>query len=75
MVAIAVLVALCQPKVNYIDVVTSCLRATNQEVVWLNVTVNDSAFVTFLNTADKLDCNHQDSFEIQLSLAVLKQIF
>ena len=64
MVAIAVLVALRQPEVNNVDVVPSRLGATDQEVVWLYVTMNNSAFVALLNTAYELNCDHQDSLKI-----------
>ena len=65
----AVLVALGQTKINNVYIVSGGVGASNQEVVWLDITMNDSLFVDFLDTTDELNCDHQDSLEIKLALA------
>lgn len=64
-----VLVALGETEIDDIDIVSGGVGASNQEVVGLDITMNDSLFVDFLDTADQLNCYHQDSFEIKLALA------
>ena len=63
-VAITILVAFCQTKVNYIDVVTVLFRASDQEVIWLNVAMDDPCLVTFFYAPYQLNRDHQYSFEI-----------
>ena len=56
---LAILVALGQTEVNNVYIVSSGVGASNQEVVWLDITMNDSLLMDFLNTAYELDRNHQ----------------
>ena len=55
---LAVLVALCQAKINDVDAVARGFRPANQKVVWLYVTMNDSFLMNLLNSLDQLDCDH-----------------
>lgn len=44
--------ALCKAEVNNVYVVFGAFGRADQEVVWFNVTVNDTLLVNFLNTLD-----------------------
>jgi hypothetical protein len=55
--ALRVLVALSKSKINNINSVFIVLRATDQEVVGLNISMNDSFFMHFLNAGDHLNSN------------------
>ena len=48
--SIRVLIALSQTEINNKDVILVILISTNQEVIWLNISVDNSLFVNFLNT-------------------------
>lgn len=54
-----ILVTLSKSKINYINSVLVVLSASNQEVVWLNISMNDSFFMHFLNSLDHLNSNEQ----------------
>ena len=47
--ALRVFVALCQSKINDEDLIFLRVGSTDQEVVWLDVPVDDSLFMDFLN--------------------------
>jgi len=64
-----VLVALGQSKIDDVDVIARRIRPANQEVVWLDVTMNEAFFVDLLDAADELDGDHEDSLEVELALA------
>jgi hypothetical protein len=49
MFALTVFEALCQPEVDDVDLILGLIRASNQEVVWFDVSMNDSLLVNFLN--------------------------
>ena len=55
----AILVALGKTKINNVNVISGGVGSSNQEVVGLDITMNDSLLVDFLNTAYELDRNHQ----------------
>lgn len=59
--ALSVLVALSKTKVNDVDVVASGVGSTNEEVVWLDITMDESLFVHLLDTAHKLDGDQKHS--------------
>ena len=52
MLTFRVLIALCQTKVDDVNVVLGVLTATDEEVVRFNITVDDSLFVHLLNALD-----------------------
>ena len=52
--ALAVFVAFGQAEVNDVDVVAGAFCASNEEVVGLDVSVDDSFLVHFLNAANHL---------------------
>lgn len=60
--ALRVLVALGQAEIDDVDVVTSGVLATNEEVIWLDITVDDALFVDLFNAADQLHRDHQNRF-------------
>ena len=72
MLALAVLIALGQTKVNDVDVVSSGLSASDQEVVGLDITMDDALLVHFLNPFNELRADQQDRFKVELSAACLE---
>ena len=73
--ACTVLVAFGEAEINYVDCITSVFGRSNQEVVGLDVSMNDSLVMALSNVSYELNGNHQDSLEIKLTFAVLEQIF
>ena len=71
---LTVLVALSEAEVDDVDVVSGSICASDQEVIRFNITMDNSLFMHFFNTSDELNSNHQDSFQIEVSLAALEQI-
>ena len=69
-----VLVPLGQSKVNHIDYVL-LLAKTDQEVVWLDVSMQESTLVDELDALYHLDRQHQDRLVGELSATVLIEIF
>lgn len=53
--AVGVLVTLGKTEINDVDVVLVGVIAADQEVVWLDVSVDDALFVDFLNSLDLLN--------------------
>lgn len=70
--ALAVHVALGKTEVDDVDVVARRVVTTDQEVVWLDISVDDSFFMHLLNTVYELLGYHQHSFEVELALAGLE---
>jgi hypothetical protein len=50
--AIGVSEAFCETKINNKHAVLSGITTANQEIVWLDVSMNYSLFVAFLNSFD-----------------------
>ena len=73
--ALAVLVALGQTEIDDVDVVASGFSASDQEVIRLDVTMNDSLLVHLLNSLDQLDANQEAGFQIEASLASGEEVF
>ena len=63
MLSIRVLVALSQAKINDIDIVPRSLRGSDEEVIWLNVSVNYSLLMHLL-----------DSFNLHIKIKQLLKI-
>lgn len=53
--AFAVLVALGETEIDNVDVILGALSASNEEVVRLDVSMNDTFFMNFLDARDHLD--------------------
>ena len=51
------------------------LSASNQKVVGFDISMNDSLLVHDFNPLDHLDGNVQNSIEVELSSALLEQVF
>ena len=49
MLALRVLIALCQAKVDDVDIILCALVAANQEIIGLDISVDDALFMDFLN--------------------------
>jgi len=74
MLTLRVLVTLGEAEIDDVDVVTGRVLAANQEVVWLDVSVDDSLFVNLFDAFDELNCDHEDSFEVKVALARLEKV-
>ena len=59
--SVARLVALSQPKINNVDGVFGSFRSSSHEIIRLDVSVDDSFFVNYLNSLEHLNCNVKDS--------------
>jgi len=70
-----VLVALGETKVDDIDVIFRSFTTTNQEIVWLDVTMDDSLLVHLLDTADHLSGDVEACFEVKLAATLLEEVF
>jgi len=68
-------VTLGEAKVDYVDVVFGALCAANQKVVGLNVSMDYSFFMNFLDSLDQLNSYHQTRLQIERSLASLEKVF
>ena len=62
MLSFRVLVALCKSKIYDIDIVLCILTASNQEIIWLNVTMDDPLFMYLLDSLNHLIGDVQNSF-------------
>jgi hypothetical protein len=71
----SILVTLGKTKVNYVDIVLGSLSATDQEVIWLDVPMDDALLMSLLNSLEHLNGDHVAGLQIKLPLARLEQIF
>ena len=69
---LAILVAFGQTEVNNVDVIARGVSSTNQKVIRLDIAVNYTFFVNFLDTFDELDGDHEHSLEVEITLARLE---
>jgi len=72
--ALAVLVALGQTKVDDVDAVTRGVRASDQEVVRLDVAMDNSLFMHLFDPLDELDGDHKDGLQVEVALAASEKI-
>ena len=56
--ALTVLVALCEAEIYDVDVVSTRFCASDQEIVWFDISVNDSLFMHFFDALDQLNGDH-----------------
>jgi hypothetical protein len=73
--ALTVFVALRQTEVNDVHIVACALCASDQKVVRLDVTMDNSFLVHLFEASDHLLGNEEHSFEVKLALARLEQVF
>ena len=75
MLSFRVLVTLSKSKIYDIDIVLCVLTASNQEIIWLDVAMDDSLLVDLLDALDELHCDHEDGLQVEVALARRKQVF
>lgn len=75
MLAFRVLKAFSKTKINDVDVVLSAFSATNKEVVRLDITMNYTLLVHLLNSLIHLHSDMKYSTQVELSSALLEQVF
>ena len=74
MFTFTVFVALGEAKIDNVHVIFGCLCAANQEVVRLNVSMDDSFFMDLFDALDHLNCNHENSLQVEAALTRLKKV-
>ena len=74
MLSIRTLVAFSETEVDDVNGVLCSVSASNQEVVRLDVTMNDSLLVDNLDSLNHLDGDMENGLEIELSSALLEEI-
>ena len=62
MLSLTILVAFGKTKIDNVNVITSGVGASNEEIVWLDITMDYSLLMDFLDTADELNRDHQNCF-------------
>ena len=72
--ALGVLVALGKTEINDVDVVAGGVRTTDQEVIGLDITMDNTLLVNLFNTSDELSGDHEDGLEVEVTLARLEEI-
>jgi len=72
MLAIRRLVALSQTKIDNVNSIFCGFGATNQKVIWLDVSMNNSLLVDHLNSGDHLHSDMSHSVQIELPSAFLE---
>jgi hypothetical protein len=73
--AVRTFVAFCQPEINNVDRVFGILVTANQKVVGFNIAMDDSFLVHNFDSLYHLHRNVQHRLQIELSSALLEQIF
>ena len=60
--ALAILVALSQTKINDIDVISGRFSSSNQEIIRLDISVNNALFMHLFDSLNELDGDHEYCF-------------
>ena len=74
MVTLTIHIALSETKVNDVDEVACGLSWTDEEVIGLNVTMDDSLGVNLLEVLHELDGYEKHGLDVKLAFAVLEQV-
>lgn len=72
--SLGVLVALGEAKVDDVDSVFRSVGSANEEIIRLDVSVDDSLIVHFLDSLQHLGSDHQHGLEVELALAGLEKV-
>ena len=62
MLSLTILVAFGKTEIDNVNVITSGVGASNEEIVWLDITMDYSLLMDFLDTTDELNRDHQNCF-------------
>ena len=74
MLTVRRLEALGESKIDDVDSILGLIVAANQEVVWLDITMDDALLMHNLDALDHLHRDVQDSLEVELAAALLEQV-
>lgn len=66
-------VSLCKTKVDYVHIVLF-LTNSNQEIVWLNISVKEMSWMDIFYSLDHLISEHKNWFQTEFSFAVVEKI-
>lgn len=47
---------------------------TNEEIIWLDISMDEPLLVNFLNSLDDLHCNEANGLEVESPLALLEEV-
>lgn len=72
--ALGVFVAFRETEVNNVNIIFGHFSASNKEVIRFNISVNDSLLVHFLDSFDHLLGNKAARLEVELALALHKEV-
>ena len=75
MVTLTIHVALGKTKVNDVDEVAGGFCRSDEEVIRLHITMNDSLGVDLLEMFHELNSNQKNRLHVELAFAVLEKIF
>jgi len=66
-------VLLCEAKINAVDEVGLASEA-NEEIVWLDVTVDETLVVDVLNALQQLVGDHENRLQVELPVAEVEKV-
>ena len=69
-----ILVTFGETEVNDIYLIFRLLCSTNQEIVWFDITVNDSLFMNFFDSLHHLYGNKKNCLKVETPFTRLEQI-
>ena len=75
MLALCVLKAFGETKINDVDVIFVSLITTDEEIVWFDISVDHSLVMHLLNSFDNLNTDEAYRLKVKPSLALLEEIF
>lgn len=75
MISLTIHVALGKTKVNDVDEVTGGLGRSDEEVIRLHITMDNSLGVDLLEMFHELNSNQKNRLHVELAFAVLEKIF
>ena len=75
MLALTVFVTFGKAEIDNEYIITGALSSSNQEIVRLDISVDNTFLVNFLDTAHHLSSNEEHGLKIELSPACLEKIF
>lgn len=74
MVSIVAHVALGKAEVDDVYLILVAFGSSDQEVIWLDIPVEQAVLVQLFNSTDHLEGYQAGRFEVELALALLKQV-
>ena len=73
--SLVILVTLSQTKIDNVHIVPGVISASDEEVIRLDISMDQSLLMDFLDALYQLDGNQKYGLEVELALTGLEQIF